>query len=89
MKGTWFTSTAEPVMLAEARRRPFNSTSVAAEPWPRRLAKESPLLPRRSLETTSEFEERLSDALPLSTRKEISCSGLAIALRSISCVEMI
>jgi hypothetical protein len=44
-KGIWLTSTAEPWRPWAATRRPFSNTKVAPDPWPRRFAKEAPLLP--------------------------------------------
>jgi hypothetical protein len=59
----------------------FSKTSVAAEPWPRRLAAESPLVPRWAPLTTSAFEARFSGPVPLVLRNASICSGLVMPSR--------
>ena len=86
--GIWFTSTAEPVRPCAATRRPLSSTNVEAEPCPRKLAADKPLVPRCAPEVTSAFDARLSAPLPLVDRNEISCSGLLIPSRVRSSVVM-
>jgi hypothetical protein len=73
--GIEFRSTMPPFRPCAAMRRPFSSTSVAAQPWPRRLAHDAPLLPRAAPATTSALLARLSRPVPL-TDSELIKRGM-------------
>ena len=68
----------------------FNSTSVLAEPRPRRLALAAPKLLRSAkLAVTPTFDDMLSRPLPLAEIMESSCSALVMPALSISSLVMI
>ena len=83
-KGIEFKSTARPFKPWVATRRPFSSTRVASAPWPRRLAPDTPLLPRCSSDTIPPLLARLSDELPAMFICNNNCSAEVIPAASIS-----